>query len=152
MLNVDEAVSIHVEGDRDRDFGLVWPWNRSLDHRESDDIYLLLDRRRSALRSKCVLHWTTRLPRQRGRKRIVAPDGSEIVPTSKPQRDVTLAKALVRAWRWQRMLDEGVYTSVSEIGDNENISKKTRTAPVCASWCSTSCTPIVDARAPMSPC
>jgi hypothetical protein len=28
-----------------------------------------------------------------------------------------------RAWRWQRLLDEGVYASVSEIGDAENISK-----------------------------
>ena len=28
-----------------------------------------------------------------------------------------------RAWRWQRMLDEVVYASVSEIGDTENISK-----------------------------
>jgi hypothetical protein len=61
--------------------------------------------------------------RRGGRKRIVAPDGSEIVPTSKPQPDSTLIKALARAWRWQRMLDEGVYTSVSEIGDAENISK-----------------------------
>ena len=34
-----------------------------------------------------------------------------------------LVKPLARAWRWQRMLDEGVYTSVSEIGDAENISK-----------------------------
>jgi hypothetical protein len=32
-------------------------------------------------------------------------------------------KALVRAWRWQRLLDTGVYTSVSEIGETENISK-----------------------------
>jgi hypothetical protein len=53
----------------------------------------------------------------------VAPDGSAIVLTSKPQPDGTLVKALARAWRWQRMLDEGVYTSVSEIGDGENISK-----------------------------
>jgi hypothetical protein len=45
------------------------------------------------------------------------------VPTSKPQPDGTLVKALARAWRWQRMLDEEVYTSVSEIGDTENISK-----------------------------
>jgi hypothetical protein len=58
-----------------------------------------------------------------GRKRIVAPDGSDIVPTSKPQPDGTLVKALARAWRWQRMLDEGVYASVSKIGDTENISK-----------------------------
>jgi len=53
----------------------------------------------------------------------VAPDGSEIAPPTKPQPDGTLAKALARAWRWQRMLDEGVYASVSEIGDAENISK-----------------------------
>jgi hypothetical protein len=26
------------------------------------------------------------------------------------------------AWRWQRLLDNGVYSSVSEIGDTENIS------------------------------
>ena len=58
-----------------------------------------------------------------GRKRIVAPDGSEIGPTSKPQPDGTMVKALARAWRWQRMLDDGVYASVSEIGDAENISK-----------------------------
>jgi hypothetical protein len=63
-----------------------------------------------------------RFQRRGGRKRIVALDGSEIVP-SKPQPDRTLVKALARAWRWQRMLDEGVYTSVSEIGDAENISK-----------------------------
>ena len=45
---------------------------------------------------------------QRGdRKRIVAPDGSEIAPATKPQPDGTLVKALARAWRWQRMLDEG---------------------------------------------
>jgi hypothetical protein len=45
------------------------------------------------------------------------------VPTSKSQPDSTLVKALARAWRWQRMLDDGVYSSVSEIGDAENISK-----------------------------
>jgi hypothetical protein len=58
-----------------------------------------------------------------GRKRIVAPDGTAIVPASKPQPDGTLVKALARAWRWQRMLDAGVYATVSEIGDAENISK-----------------------------
>jgi hypothetical protein len=58
-----------------------------------------------------------------GRKRIVAPDGSAIVPSSKPQPDGTLVKALARAWRWQRMLDAGVYGTVSEIGNAENISK-----------------------------
>jgi hypothetical protein len=64
-----------------------------------------------------------RFQRRGGRKRIVAPDGSAIVPSSKPQPDGTLLKALARAWRWQRMLDDGVYATVSEIGDAENISK-----------------------------
>src|SRR5918995_1092439 len=59
----------------------------------------------------------------RMRQRLVAPDGTAIVPTSKPQPDGTVVKALARAWRWQRMLDEGVYASVSDIGDAENISK-----------------------------
>jgi hypothetical protein len=58
-----------------------------------------------------------------GRKRIVAPDGSELMPAAKPQPYSTLVKALARAWRWQRMLDDGVYASVSEVGDAENISK-----------------------------
>ena len=70
-----------------------------------------------------VVRIPMRFQRRGGRKRIVAPDGSELATSSKPQPDCTLIKALARAWRWQRMLDEGVYTSVSEIGDAENISK-----------------------------
>jgi hypothetical protein len=73
--------------------------------------------------STLVVRIPMRFQRGGGRKRIVAPDGSAIVPSCKPQPDGTLVKALTRAWRWQRMLDEGVYTSVSEIGDAENISK-----------------------------
>jgi hypothetical protein len=73
--------------------------------------------------STLIVRIPMRFQRRGGRKRIVAPDGSAIVPSSKPQPDGTLVKALARAWRWQRMLDEGVYTSVSEIGNAENISK-----------------------------
>jgi hypothetical protein len=57
-----------------------------------------------------VLRIPMRFQRRGGRKRIVAPDGSELAPASKPQPDGTLVKALARAWRWQRMLDGGVYT------------------------------------------
>ena len=60
---------------------------------------------------------------RRRRKRIVARDGSELAPTSKPQPDSTLVKALAQACRWQKQLEDGVYTSVSEIGDAEGISK-----------------------------
>ena len=62
--------------------------------------------------STLAIRISMRFERRRGRKRIVAPDGSELAPSSKPQPDGTLVKALARAW-----LDEGVYTSVSEIPD-----------------------------------
>jgi hypothetical protein len=73
--------------------------------------------------STLVVRIPMQFQRRGGRKRIVAPDGSAIVRATRPQPDGTLVKALARAWRWQRMLDEGAYSTVSEIGDAENISK-----------------------------
>ena len=73
--------------------------------------------------STLVVRIPMRFQRRGGRKRIVAPDGVEIVPSSKPQPDGTLVKALARAWRWQRMLDDGVYASVTEISEAESIGK-----------------------------
>jgi hypothetical protein len=70
-----------------------------------------------------IVRTPMRFQRRAGRKRIVAPNGSAIVPSSKPQPDGTLVKALARAWRWQRLLDAGVYTSVSEIAKAEGITK-----------------------------
>jgi hypothetical protein len=73
--------------------------------------------------STLVVRIPMRFQRRGGRKRIVAPDGTELAPATRPQPDGTLAKALARAWRWQKLLDDGVYASVSDIGDAENISK-----------------------------
>ena len=70
-----------------------------------------------------VVRIPMRFQRRGGRKRIVTPDGSDIVPTSKPQPDSTPVKALARAWRWQKLLDDGVYSSISEIADAEGIGK-----------------------------
>ena len=64
-----------------------------------------------------------RFQRRGGRKRIVAPDGSAIVPSSKPQPDNTLLKALARAHRWQRMLEGGEYGTLAEMADVERISR-----------------------------
>jgi hypothetical protein len=64
-----------------------------------------------------------RFQHRNGRKRTMAPDGTAIVPASKPQPDGTLVKSLARAWRWQRQLDEEVHTSVSDIAEAEGISK-----------------------------
>jgi hypothetical protein len=70
-----------------------------------------------------VVRIPMRFQRRGGRKRIVAPDGSEIAPATKPQPDGTLVKALARAWRWQKLLDSGVCTSVTEIAEAERIGK-----------------------------
>jgi hypothetical protein len=70
-----------------------------------------------------VVRIPMRFQRRGGHKRIVAPDGSEVVPSLKPQPNGTLLKALARAWRWQRLLDDGVYTTVTEISEAEGITK-----------------------------
>jgi hypothetical protein len=73
--------------------------------------------------SSLIVRIPMRFQRRGGRKRLIAPDGSVVAANAKPAPDGTLLKALARAWRWQRMLDQGVYSTVSEIGDAENISK-----------------------------
>ncbi len=58
-----------------------------------------------------------------GRKTIVAPDGTQIAPDRSKATDSTLVKALARACRWQRLLDEGVYGSIAEMADAERINR-----------------------------
>ena len=70
-----------------------------------------------------VVRIPTRFQRRGGRKRIVAPDGSEIAPTAKLQPDGTLVKALARAWRWQRMLERGEHGTLAELADAEGIRR-----------------------------
>jgi hypothetical protein len=70
-----------------------------------------------------VVRIPMRFQRRGGRKRIVAPDGSELAPSSTPQPNGALLKALARAWRWQKLLDDGVYASVTEIAEAEGIGK-----------------------------
>ena len=70
-----------------------------------------------------VVRIPMRFQRRGGRKRLIAPDGSVVAPNAKPAPEGTLLKGLARAWRWQRMLDDGLYTTVSEIGEAEEINK-----------------------------
>jgi hypothetical protein len=69
-----------------------------------------------------VVRIPLRFKRQGGRKRILAPDGSDLAPPTRLQPDGTLVKALARAWRWQRQLDPGVYVSLAEIAAAEKLS------------------------------
>ena len=73
--------------------------------------------------SALVVRIPMRFQRRGGRKRIVAPDGSEIAPATKPQPDGTLAKALARAWRWQRMLENGEHGTLADLAHAERISR-----------------------------
>lgn len=62
--------------------------------------------------------------RRRGRKRIVAPDGTELVPASSPpagELDSALVKAIARAHRWQQMLERGEYATVRELAKAERL-------------------------------
>jgi hypothetical protein len=72
--------------------------------------------------TRLVVRIPMRFQRRGGRKRIVAPDGSDIVPISKPQPDGTLIKALGRAYRWQRVLESGEYGTLAELSAAEQIN------------------------------
>jgi len=70
---------------------------------------------------------TVRVPltirRRPGRKTVVTPvrdSGEAALPT---RADPALVKALARAFRYQRLLDEGRYASISEIAAAENIER-----------------------------
>jgi hypothetical protein len=48
-----------------------------------------------------------------GRKRVVTPDGAEWAP--RPRIDNAMVKALARAFRWRKMLDEGVHGTLEDL-------------------------------------
>jgi len=57
-----------------------------------------------------------------GRKQVVAPDGAPAWTPSRHQIDSTLVKALARAFRWRRLLEDGVYASCEELATAERIN------------------------------
>ncbi len=57
-----------------------------------------------------------------GRKTIILPDGGDGSPMPKPPIEDALVKAVVRAYRWQKLLEGGEYGSLAEIARAEKIS------------------------------
>lgn len=55
-------------------------------------------------------------------KRIVAPDGSNIVPIQHREPDPTLVKALARAFRWRKLLENGTFGTLTELAKAEKIN------------------------------
>jgi hypothetical protein len=70
---------------------------------------------------------TVRVPltirRRAGRKTIVMPAGEPGVQAVTTRADPALVKALARAFRYQRLLDEGRYASIGEMAAAERIDR-----------------------------
>lgn len=56
-----------------------------------------------------------------GRKVIVLPDGSHGHPLPAATIDSSMIKAVARAFRWQKLLENGTYTCLDDIAKSEKI-------------------------------
>ena len=69
---------------------------------------------------------TVRVPmtfRQRGgRKLVISPDGAATWPVPRPRIDNVMVKALARAFRWRRLLEAGVHTTIDDLAAAEKIN------------------------------
>lgn len=67
-----------------------------------------------------------------GRKLVVTPEGGTVMASARV--DSTLVKALARAFRWRRMLEDGQYGMIDEIAAAEKINHSCGQRPErCAS-------------------
>ncbi|WP_372623424.1 hypothetical protein [Falsiroseomonas sp.] len=78
--------------------------------------------------SATTTHITVRVPleirRRPGRKTVVTPVVQEGAAAAvRTRADPALMKALARAFRYQRLLDEGRYASITEIAEAEKIDR-----------------------------
>ena len=69
---------------------------------------------------------TVRIPlvfkKHGGRKTVITPDGNAWEP-SEPLVDRALVKALARAFRWLRLLGDGVYGTLNDLARAEGVSQ-----------------------------
>jgi hypothetical protein len=67
--------------------------------------------------------------RRGGRKQIIGPDGAPVqggalgADVATTRGDQTLVKALARAFRWRRMLEEGRFGSIRELAAAEGVDR-----------------------------
>lgn len=57
-----------------------------------------------------------------GKTAIVLPDGSRAVARPEATIDSTMVKILARAFRWQRLVDDGTYATIEDMAATEKIS------------------------------
>jgi hypothetical protein len=69
---------------------------------------------------------TVRIPlvfkKHGGRKAVISPDGHAWEPSA-PLVDRALVRALARAFRWQRLLDEGMFGTFDDLAKAEGVSQ-----------------------------
>ena len=67
-----------------------------------------------------TIHVPIAFRRRGGRKLVVTPDGAEWAP--RPRVDNAIVKALARAFRWRKMLDEGVHGTIEELARAKGVA------------------------------
>jgi hypothetical protein len=70
-----------------------------------------------------TVHIPMKWKRRGGRKLIIAPEGSDAWVPTKPRPDETLIRALARAHRWKRLIEEGTYRCAGEIAEAEGVTR-----------------------------
>lgn len=68
-----------------------------------------------------TVHVPIRVRKRGGRKLMVSPGGT--AEPARPQVDNSLVKALARAHRWKRLLEDGHHTSLTELAQAEGINR-----------------------------
>ena len=67
-----------------------------------------------------TIHVPITFRRCSGRKLVVTPDGAEWAP--RPRVDNAMVKALARAFRWRKMLDEGVHATLEDLARAKKVN------------------------------
>ena len=67
-----------------------------------------------------VVHIPLTFRKRGGRKLVVTPDGAEWA--SRPRIDNAMVKALARAFRWRKMLDEGVHATLEDLARAKGVA------------------------------
>jgi hypothetical protein len=73
--------------------------------------------------STVTIRLSMRLNRTGGRKVVIAPGLDEELAVNIDHPPAVLLKAVGRAFRWQRLLDEGSYSTIQEIAAAEKINE-----------------------------
>lgn len=61
--------------------------------------------------------------KSKNRKIITTPNGQDLTQSVAPQHDTSLVKAIVRAYKWEGMLEEGAAKSITDIARKENMDR-----------------------------